>query len=416
MDIYSAIYPLLWSSRALGLAPISIKRESKVHQLQPSMKLLLYSVFMAAVTMTLSMYNIVSSKNETDFRRGPTIILHIQEYADTLLTAAFVFLSCSNRRNIISFVSNIDYVDQSLLSLGVTVSFKLLINLFKIQILFALTFILIPFIFIMYFWVINNMSMLTTVAASLFILRKITTFWIHLQFIDYAILIRQRFQIINTKILETKIDEREHHFLNSDSFIPFERESLSSDINGSNLTSTLTVQTNSLISVAVSALEDTRNSAAGHVSCITDTCQQNSKFQFTGRLRAMSSSDRKSLEGPFQKRSRLTRIRLLAHLHDLLCDTAEILNSLFSVQVLLYSALCFVVITVNLYWCFVVLFSLPHITPYNTYRMYSSLYICLLNAIQVIGTVAACAFTAEEVSFIFSLFAFIFSFVFPTPI
>ncbi|XP_033607592.1 putative gustatory receptor 28b [Cryptotermes secundus] len=54
MDIYSALCPLLWSSRVLGLAPISIKRGSKLHQLQSSFKILLYSVFMAAVTMTLS--------------------------------------------------------------------------------------------------------------------------------------------------------------------------------------------------------------------------------------------------------------------------------------------------------------------------------------------------------------------------
>jgi hypothetical protein len=415
MDIYSAIYPVLWSSRVLGLAPISMKRGSKVHQPQSSIKILLYSVFMAAVTMTLSVCNIVSHKYEYYFKSGPTIVFNIQEYADTLLTAAFVFLSCSNHRNIISFVSNIDYVDRSLLSLGVTVSFKLLTSLFRTQILLAITFILLPFLFISYYWVINNMSILTTVAACIFILRKITTFWMHLQFLDYMLLIRQRIQIINTKILETKTDEREHYFLNSDSFIPSVRESLSSGINDINLTQNLRAQTNSLISVAVSALEDTRNSVAGDVPCRTNTCQQNSKVEFTGQLEVMSSSDSKVLAGPFHKRSRMTRVRLLAHLHDLLCDTAEVLNSIFSVQILLYSALCFVDITVNLY-CFFVLFRLANRTSHNTHYMYGSLYVCLLNAIQIIGIVAACAFTAEEVSFVFSLFAFRFLFVFPTPI
>jgi hypothetical protein len=171
-----------------------------------------------------------------------------------------------------------------------------------------------------------------------------------------------------------------------------------------------------LIRVAVSAPEDTRNSAGGDVSCITNTCQQNCKVQFSGRLQAMSSSDSNVVAGPFQKRSRMTRVRLLAHLHDFLCDTTEILNSLFSVQILLYSAICFVDITVNLYCCFFVLFKLPNRTYHHTYYMYGSLYVCLLNAIQIIGTVAACAFTAEEVSFLLSLFTFRFSFVFPTPI
>jgi hypothetical protein len=144
-----------------------MKRGSKEHQRQPSMRILLYSVSMAAATTTESVYVIGSYKREYEFKKGPMIIFDFREYSGTLITATFVFMSCSNRRNMISFKSNTDYVDRCLLSIGATESIKIFIILFKIHILFILAFILMPLLFISFDWIMNNMPMLDIVAVFL---------------------------------------------------------------------------------------------------------------------------------------------------------------------------------------------------------------------------------------------------------
>lgn len=98
------------------------------------------------------------------------------------------------------------------------------------------------------------------------------------------------------------------------------------EINDINLTQTSIIGTNNLISAAVSAVEDTRKSLACDVLYITNTCQQNSKVEFTGRVQTMSSSDRKNFDGPLEAGTRMIRMRLVAHLHNILSDTAEVLN------------------------------------------------------------------------------------------
>jgi hypothetical protein len=208
-------------------------------------------------------------------------------------------------------------------------------------------------------------------------------------------LIRQRFQIINKQISETS-DACEHGISSLALFSPLIRESFSSSSNQMKLRSTLKIRTNNFITNAERVLDDKTNSVDGDLSSTANTRKQSGNVEFTGISLAMS--DCKSLTGPSQEQSRMSRVRFVARLHDVMCDTAQVLNSAFSVQNLLFSVICLLDTTVNFYCCFFVVFKLPNKRHSNMQHVYYSLYMTLCSVIKITGVVAACTSTADEVS------------------
>jgi hypothetical protein len=175
-DIYSAAYSLFWFPRILGLAPISVKDELTIRKFQPSAKMLLHSVFMAGGVTALSLC--ITYKIDYNFKTGPTIIFKMQDCADTAVTVAFIFTSCLNHRKLILTVTNIDYFDRNMLSIGVPISFKLHIWLVRIQALCTLIFILIPISFLSYSLITNNTTILAIASLPLSILKVTISFYV----------------------------------------------------------------------------------------------------------------------------------------------------------------------------------------------------------------------------------------------
>lgn len=391
-NIYSVAYSLVWFPRILGLAPISMKEESKIYKFQSSTKILVYSVLVAGGIATLSLYIIYTM--DYNFKRGPTIIFKIKEYAETLITAAFIIIICVNHRKLIFTITNTSYVDRKLLFIGVPITFKSHVRILRIRTLCAVILVLMPFFLFSYHFVIDTFGILHILSSFLSVFQTTTSFYMQSLYQHFMFLIRQRFQIINTQISMTSTDASEHRVLNSALFGPLIREPLPSSSNQIIRTSTFRIPTNNVITPA-----EKRNSADGNLSCIMNTCQQSCKVENTGTFHAISSSDSKYLAIQLPEESQKSRVRLLAHLHDCMCDTAEVLNSAFSVQNLLLSGKYLVDITVNSYCCFFV-FKVPHMNTLLTHYMYYSLYMTLCSVIQFTGILAASTFTAEEVSFV----------------
>lgn len=186
-------------------------------------------------------------------------------------------------------------------------------------------------------------------------------------------LIRQRFHVINTQISKTRTDAWEHSDLKSALFSPTTIESLLCSSNQIQRTSTFRTPINNLTTGSDRVLDDERNLIDNNLSCTRNVV-------FTGTFHTTSSSDSEGLPAPFQQQSRTSRLRLLAHVHGFMFDTAQVLNSAFSVQNLLFSAICLVDMTVHFYFCFLVLFKLTSSgTTYKNY-MYYCLYLVLCSA------------------------------------
>jgi hypothetical protein len=149
-----------------------MKQESKIRKFQPSMKMLLHSVFTGSDTAALSLYLVYNTHYNSKI--GSTIIFKMHEYANVLISVASGFITCVNHRKLILTITNTDYVDRSLLSVGVPASFKSPIRLLRIQTLCMVTFILIPNSFILYLSIINNSPMRSILATLLYTLQRTT--------------------------------------------------------------------------------------------------------------------------------------------------------------------------------------------------------------------------------------------------
>jgi hypothetical protein len=175
-----------------------------------------------------------------------------------------------------------------------------------------------------------------------------------LQFLDFVILLRQRFQIINSQISEIKPDEVTNSLLNNSGFFGASiKKSTTIDSHQTVRKSAMKIQANNLATNAISLLEENESSVIGDLPVTTITYL--SQVASLGTLHAVSHKTPSALSSV--ERDAMSRVRFLAHLHDSLCDTAQLLNS-FSVQNLICSAICLTDMTVNFYSCFVVLLKL----------------------------------------------------------
>jgi hypothetical protein len=145
-DFYFAVYPIFWSTRILGLAPISLSDNAKNRHIKPSEAAVLYGLLLLTGVVTLYIISNTEEDNGniTIITKATKCIFDVREFINTAVTAVSIRMSCLNSHKIISISSNIDYIDRSMIYAGVQVSLKVSLRLFGIKISFTMIFITIP--------------------------------------------------------------------------------------------------------------------------------------------------------------------------------------------------------------------------------------------------------------------------------
>jgi hypothetical protein len=163
----------------------------------------------------------------------------------------------------------------------------------------------------------------------------------HVQFLGFILLLRQRFQIINSQILEVKVPEEKSGILkNPGLFRPLIKQSSPFDSHQKyRHVSTKRIRTS--------------NSATNLVRLrmkIKEYCHQTSTIndervsvKFASQFLCVyttSLSERWSRTEPSEEQRKTSQVGLLAHLHDSPRNTVQLLNTSFSVLNLLCSTTC----------------------------------------------------------------------------
>jgi hypothetical protein len=133
-DFYSAVYPIFGFTRILGLAPASLSDNTKNRHIKPSKAKVLYSLLLLTDVVTLYVISKIEQGNGniTTVSKKTKYIFDVRELTDTVRTAVSILTSCLNSLKVTSTSPNTDYIDRSMVSADVQISFKLSLRLFEI--------------------------------------------------------------------------------------------------------------------------------------------------------------------------------------------------------------------------------------------------------------------------------------------
>ncbi|KAJ9591906.1 hypothetical protein L9F63_001508 [Diploptera punctata] len=395
-DIYSSVYPLFWFGRLFGLVPISLSSSSTFGT---SIKSLLYSIlFLMANVGLFVVFTLEDGEKQFSLGSALTrIIFQLREYVDTTITTVFILMSCFNHRKILSFLSSVDYVDRALANIGVDVPFHLPITLFKIQLFLCLMLMVVPCASLCAYFAFVVKSYIMSCAILIYAFPKIISFWMQITFFDCMLAHRQRFKIINAEISELETDTGEKGKAKDYSiFGPLVRETLSSALSDIDENSTLRVRSGNSAIAPVAPLIENETLKQTDLPFTTTNYRNMLEVDMAKTVTHIKPRSKIIHVGESQEFAGMSRVRILGHLHDTLCDSALLLNSSFSFQNMLCSGVCLIDMTVTFYCCFVVLTTLHKRDPLHVQIVFYALYWTIISMLQTIAVVAACAFTSQE--------------------
>ena len=394
-DVYSSFFPLFWFGRLFGLIPISLNSTFGT-----SIKSLLYSILflIANVTIFITFSLMQGEKYFSLGSRLTRIIFELREYIDTTITVVFILMSCFNHRKILSFLTSVDYVDRALSNIGVDVSFNLPIKLFKVQLLVSAVMMVLPCVAICCYIVLNYNNYLIIFAILIYALPKVISCWMQAIFFDCMLAHRQRFKIVNSQISDLPTDSEEKGKVNDYSmFGPLVRETLGSPLSDIDGNSTIRIRSGNSAIAPVAPLIENQAPRETDLPFSISNYRNMLEVDMAKTVTQIKPKTKLIQVGEPEEFAGMSRVRILGHLHDTLCDSALLLNSSFSFQNLLCSGVCLIDMTVTFYCCFVVLTNIQKRDPQQILIVFYALYWTLISMLQTIAVVAACAFTSQEV-------------------
>jgi hypothetical protein len=334
MDIYSAMYPVNFMSRILGLSSLTVLGQPGSRHFYYSRKLTYYNIFIITFFAILTVVKVTLFLNQEDhsFFRSVRAI----EYASIIATNLIIRLACLLQRHKIKlFYKKLMKIDENLPNMKQTYKKVFLRHVYVILV----TFVLLLFYFIcrcLLHTISNDLGLFSSILGCLFVIISACTNNMQIIYFTSSVyVISERFRALRATIANS------------------------------------------------AALLELTHSASTDNTQLSETHSVNA---------------RKVLLSPLK-----TKLEVAVKLHSLLCNSASLLNSAFSVQILFIVGFSFVTITYNSYFCVV---SLLHQskglfggTAWNVVSLYSLILTLLSNTILI----SSCDSASNEVSYLFLL-------------
>lgn len=206
MDVYDTIMPVFILSKILGLAPFHLRGIRGKRKFHSDVGLIILLRFIGIIGTMLYLARLIEELNLPFDLRG--MALRCELYMGTVLTATMLITAVTMRKVLISAVEDLVHIDDYMRHAGIRVPYKNARKFSACQIVFitcvfSLKAIMQPFIGSTVFLVIYNVFNVVDY------INTITLF----QYVDFVLLLRQRYIWLNRKIkswsivVESKYEE-----------------------------------------------------------------------------------------------------------------------------------------------------------------------------------------------------------------
>lgn len=364
-DIYSAISPLYYLSKILGLAPFYYRSEKPEGRIQISLLGTLHSCFMCSVLMALLVV-LFKWHLEKEFEKY-SLITDFVSLSDSIVSSLGVIISyalCAtiNRRRIKKLLFLLSQVDTYLVKT---------VNSYKTVCVSLIVGIVLSFLMHVCCIIVDSTDrshVENYEAHFIYCLFSIIGMTTCSQFVYAALLLKHRFRVLNEDLLMV-FDIEDEDVLDDMQLL----EPMSRTISKTGLEEQTSCQ---------ESLHQT--SAFEELNC------SDSKHSNSEQINELSDSED-------WKRS--VKITVIREVHFILCEASELTNSIFQVQILVGSIEIFLKITVCLYG------SLTYVTGLFTCELYSPskwnmlavfLMWATINLSKLIAVTASCDAASEQ--------------------